>query len=82
MIKKKKRENDEKKEDIKVNNNDVFDIIVTSFKKPVLIPVSNNPKGISEFAKELGEYFKEEIVDLIHLDILHNNINLIAHLGE
>ena len=81
---KKEGKNENQKEEVKVTNKDIFDFILHSFKKPGLIPISNNPKGISEFAKELGEYFKEEGVDLIHLDISHNNINQIdsAYISE
>ena len=32
------------------------------------------PKLISPFAKELGELFKEPHIELVHLDISHNNI--------
>lgn len=31
-------------------------------------------KNISQFSKELGEYFKDVNVGLVHLDISHNNI--------
>lgn len=31
-------------------------------------------KNISAFAKELGEYFKDSSIGLVHLDISHNNI--------
>jgi len=71
-------------QEVKVNNKDVFEMVQTSVKKPGIIPVSNNPKGISEFARELGEYFRDDSVDLIHLDISHNNLNLIdcTHISE
>ena len=44
-------------------------------KEPKKIPLK--PKNPSEFAVALGEYFSNESIDLIHLDISHNNINYI-----
>ena len=42
-------------------------------KEPKKIPTK--PKNPSDFAVALGEYFTNESIDLIHLDISHNNIN-------
>ena len=44
-------------------------------KEPKKIPLK--PKTPSDFAISLGEYFINESIDLIHLDISHNNINYI-----
>ena len=44
-------------------------------KEPSKVPVK--PKTPSDFAIALGEYFCNESIDLIHLDISHNNINYI-----
>jgi hypothetical protein len=46
--------------------------------------IVQNKGGVSAFAKELGELFKEKTCGLIHLDISHNNIGSIdcAHLCE
>ena len=47
-------------------------------KEQQLNPFANisSSKSVTNFAKELGEYFKENNVELIHLDISHNNISL------
>lgn len=44
---------------------------------PIQNPFPNvvSHKTITPFAKELGEYFKEIMTELVHLDISHNNIN-------
>jgi hypothetical protein len=42
--------------------------------KKKLSPLKNE---VSKFAKELGEMFKEQYCDLIHLDISHNNIGYV-----
>ena len=44
-------------------------------KEPSKVPVK--PKTPSDFAIALGEYFCNESIDLIHLDISHNNINYV-----
>ena len=46
-------------------------------KTPEISPFANikSNKSVSAFAKELGEYFKEPEIELIHLDISHNNIS-------
>ena len=44
-------------------------------KEPKKVPVK--PKTPSDFAVALGEYFCNENIDLIHLDISHNNINFV-----
>jgi Ran GTPase-activating protein (RanGAP) involved in mRNA processing and transport len=48
----------------------------TTQKKEVKPSLTSAPivKQISSFAKELGEYFKEPAIQLVHLDISHNNI--------
>ena len=60
----KKEKNDKNNE----NTNDTEEI-----KEPKKIPLK--PKTASDFAISLGEYFTNESIDLIHLDISHNNIN-------
>ena len=44
-------------------------------KEPKKVDVK--PKTPSDFAVSLGEYFCNESIDLIHLDISHNNINFV-----
>lgn len=44
-----------------------------NFKKPVTIGKTE----VSEFAKELSEYFSQKDIYLVHLDISHNNIDII-----
>ena len=44
-------------------------------KEPKKVPLK--PKNPSEFAVALGEYFTNDNIDLIHLDISHNSINYI-----
>lgn len=62
------------------NNAELFNIknsMEINFKKklnPVVITKTNQ---ISLFTKELCELFKEKDCNIIHLDISHNNINLI-----
>lgn len=43
------------------------------YKIPKPIPVPATP--VSSFANELGQYFHESIISLIHLDISHNNLS-------
>lgn len=46
-------------------------------KAPDANPFANivSIRSISAFAKELGEFFHEQITELIHLDFSHNNIS-------
>ena len=44
-------------------------------KEPTKVPLK--PKTPSDFALALGEYFTNDSIDLIHLDISHNNINYV-----
>ena len=44
-------------------------------QEPKKIPLK--PKNPSDFAMALGEYFLNESIDLLHLDISHNNINYV-----
>ena len=66
--KNKKEKNDKNKDKDKQNTNE-------EKKEPTKIPLK--PKTPSDFAIALGEYFTNESIDLIHLDISHNNINYI-----
>ena len=62
---KSKKEND-KKQNQKANEEP---------KEPKKVAVK--PKTPSDFAIALGDYFCNESIDLIHLDISHNNINFV-----
>ena len=61
-----------KKDDKKKNDKSQANVI-EEFKEPKKIPVK--PKTPSDFAINLGEFFTKSNIELIHLDISHNNIN-------
>ena len=63
--------NKKDKNDKKTENQNVTEEV----KEPKKVPLK--PKNPSEFAVALGEYFANENIDLIHLDISHNNINYV-----
>ena len=76
-LNKKDTKNNEKTENIVTNvtNREMFQLI-NNFSQPKNI--SNITKHENtEFARELGEYFKQEGLFLVHMDISHNNINYI-----
>ena len=64
---KNKKEKDDKNKDTQNKSEEI--------KEPKKIPAK--PKNPSDFAVALGDYFVNENIDLIHLDISHNNINYI-----
>ena len=66
---------DDKNKKEKNDKNKEPEALPEEIKEPTKIPQkSKNP---SDFAVALGEYFINENVELIHLDISHNNINYI-----
>ena len=64
---KNKKEKDDKNKDTQNKSEEI--------KEPKKIPAK--PKNPSDFAVALGDYFVNENIDLIHLDISHNNINYV-----
>ncbi len=67
------------KVEVTISNKELFDI-VNKYNPPKRVVSSydrnsNKKQDCSEFSRELGEYFKETSLNLIHMDISHNNIN-------
>ena len=64
---------DKTKKEKNDKNNKEEPNMADEIKEPKKIP--SKPKNPSDFAVALGEYFANVSMDLIHLDISHNNIN-------
>jgi len=67
-----------------INHN--VELVDIKGSKEINLKKKLNPikKLITNFAKELGDYFGDETNELVHLDISHNNINEIdsKHIGN